>query len=93
MQNIQSRRRFLAGAFGRRRREPCWRPGTSFAAEPPPETTSVRLAKIRGICIAPQYVAEELLHAEGFTEVGYVMTEVCRWAVGGGRERPGGLQL
>jgi NitT/TauT family transport system substrate-binding protein len=29
-----------------------------------------------GICIAPQYVAEELLHAEGFTEVQYVQAEV-----------------
>ena len=38
-------------------------------AEPPPETTAIRLAKIPGICIAPQYVAEELLHAEGFTDV------------------------
>jgi len=25
-----------------------------------------------GICIAPQYVAEELLHVEGFSEVQYV---------------------
>src|SRR5262249_32294586 len=30
--------------------------------------------KIAGICIAPQYVAEELLRAEGFTEVQYVET-------------------
>ena len=44
------------------------------AAEPLPETTRVRLAKIPGICIAPQYVAEELLLAEGFTEVTYVAT-------------------
>jgi NitT/TauT family transport system substrate-binding protein len=29
-----------------------------------------------GICIAPQYVAEELLHFEGFTEVQYVEVEV-----------------
>ena len=42
------------------------------AAEPPPETTRIRLAKIPGICVAPQYVAEELLRAEGFTEVAYV---------------------
>ena len=26
-----------------------------------------------GICIAPQYVAEELLRAEGFTDVRYVV--------------------
>jgi NitT/TauT family transport system substrate-binding protein len=41
-------------------------------AEPPPETTRVRLSKNPGICIAPQYVAEEFLHLEGFTEVQYV---------------------
>jgi NitT/TauT family transport system substrate-binding protein len=44
------------------------------AAEPPPETTRIRLVKIAGICIAPQYVAEELLRGEGFTEVQYVET-------------------
>jgi NitT/TauT family transport system substrate-binding protein len=41
-------------------------------AEPPPETTRIRLAQIPGICIAPQYVAEELLRGEGFTDVQYV---------------------
>ena len=39
----------------------------SFAAEPPPETTRIRLSQIPGICIAPQYVAKELLPGEGFT--------------------------
>jgi NitT/TauT family transport system substrate-binding protein len=43
-------------------------------AEQPPETTRIRLYQIPGICIAPQYVAEELLHLEGFTEVHYVPT-------------------
>lgn len=42
------------------------------AAEPPPETTRIRLAQIPGICVAPQYVAEELLRGEGFTDVQYV---------------------
>jgi NitT/TauT family transport system substrate-binding protein len=67
----QSRRDFLAavsavGAAGVL--------GTSaaLADEPPPETTTVRLAKIPGICIAPQYVAQGLLGAEGFTDVRYV---------------------
>src|SRR6267143_990781 len=39
------------------------------AAEPPPETTRIRLAQIPGICVAPQYVAEELLRGEGFSDV------------------------
>ena len=44
----------------------------SVAAEPPPETTRVRLVQIPSICQAPSYVAEELLHSEGFTEVHYL---------------------
>src|SRR5262250_1380677 len=46
-----------------------------MAQEAPPETTTVRLAKIAGICIAPQYVADELLRAEGFTDIRYVAVE------------------
>src|SRR5215510_3331669 len=42
------------------------------AAEPPPETTTIRLSQVSGICVAPQYVAEELLRGEGFTDVQYV---------------------
>jgi NitT/TauT family transport system substrate-binding protein len=42
------------------------------AAEPPPETTRIRLTHISGICVAPQYMAEELLRSEGFSEVPYV---------------------
>ncbi len=66
-----SRREFLTGTstlgaatlFGLSR---------TAAAEPPPETTRIRLAQIPGICVAPQYVAEELLRGEGFTDVQYV---------------------
>jgi NitT/TauT family transport system substrate-binding protein len=47
-------------------------PPKPAAAEPPLETTKLRLIKISGICIAPQYVAEDLLQGEGFTEVQYV---------------------
>ncbi len=74
MTNLQNRRRFLAGlsAAG----------ATGFVgsaqparAEPPPETTRLRLPKIPSVCMAPQYVAEDLLHAEGFTEVTYVETQ------------------
>jgi NitT/TauT family transport system substrate-binding protein len=41
-------------------------------AEPPPETTRIRLVHTPAICLAPQYLAEELLRLEGFTEVSYV---------------------
>jgi len=40
-------------------------------AEAPPETKKIRLVQISGICVAPQYIAEELLKAEGFTDVQY----------------------
>jgi len=42
-------------------------------AEPPPEVTKIRLVKAQGsLCFAPQYLAEELLALEGFTEVEYL---------------------
>lgn len=44
----------------------------SARAEPPPETTRIRLTATPAICIAPQYVAEPLLRAEGFTDIQYV---------------------
>ncbi|MFZ2138744.1 MAG: ABC transporter substrate-binding protein [Xanthobacteraceae bacterium] len=73
MQSTQTRRSFLttlssAGVVG------LVRTRDSYAQEAPPETTTVRLAKIPGICIAPQYVADELLRAEGFTDIRYVAT-------------------
>ena len=51
-----------------------------LAQEAPPEITTIRLAKIPGICIAPQYVAEELLRSEGFTSVQYVELSVNTYA-------------
>jgi NitT/TauT family transport system substrate-binding protein len=74
MQMTQNRRRFLAtlaatGAAG------LIGPPNSSAQDGRLETTTIRIAKIAGICIAPQYVADELLRAEGFTDVRYVLTE------------------
>jgi NitT/TauT family transport system substrate-binding protein len=48
------------------------------AAEPPPETTRLRLVQVPTICQAPQYVAEELLRGEGFTDLQYVKKEGTR---------------
>jgi NitT/TauT family transport system substrate-binding protein len=73
-QMTQSRRRFLAtltaaggaglvGATG------------AIGQDAPPETTTVRLSKITGTCIAPQYLAEEFLRLEGFSDVRYVMSD------------------
>ena len=74
MQIIQSRREFLAsaslataaGVLGAR---------GSLAGEAPLETSTVRLLKESGVCDAPLYVAEELLRADGFTDVHYVHIE------------------
>src|SRR5207253_8051296 len=70
-----TRRRFLttlslAGAAG------LIRAPRALAAEGVLETTSVRLSKIPAICYAPLYVAEELLRAEGFTDIRYVATAI-----------------
>ena len=46
----------------------------ALAAEEQLETSSVRLPKVPVICFAPQYVCQELLRAEGFTDIQYVDT-------------------
>jgi len=56
----------IAGTAGLRG----WPPGHA-SGEQPPETTRIKLIEISGICIAPQYVAKDLLHSEGFTDVQY----------------------
>ena len=43
-----------------------------LAAESPPETSTIRLVRDFVICEAPLDVADELLRAEGFTDVRYV---------------------
>jgi len=73
MSMTQSRRRFLTtlsavGAAG------LVRAPRALAAEAALETTAIRLTKIANVCIAPQFVAEELLRAEGFTDIRYVDT-------------------
>ncbi len=74
MRTLQSRRDFVvslsaagaAGMLGAR---------AALADDAPPETTTVRLLKESGICIAPELVATDLLRAEGFTDIRYVDTE------------------
>jgi NitT/TauT family transport system substrate-binding protein len=47
--------------------------GRPVGAEPPPETTRLRLARISDLCLGtPQLVAEDLLRTEGFSEIEYV---------------------
>ena len=76
--NRWSRREFLgglalAGSAGLMGLKP-----EPAAAEPPPETTRIRLGQSDGICIAHQYLAQEFLPGEGFTEVHYVKIDLAR---------------
>jgi len=62
------RRRFLSGAAA------AGAVGVvphAFAAEPPPETTRIRIAQIPSTCRSPEWIAGDLLQAEGFTQVEY----------------------
>src|SRR5262245_7934031 len=44
----------------------------SAAADPPAETMRIRLAHAPFLCLAPQYLAEDFLSLEGFTEWEYL---------------------
>jgi NitT/TauT family transport system substrate-binding protein len=52
-----------------------WHPRPA-AAEPPPETTQIRLIQFPSACQAPLYLSEELLRAEGFTDVQWVRSSL-----------------
>jgi ABC-type nitrate/sulfonate/bicarbonate transport system substrate-binding protein len=43
----------------------------ALAADPPPETTRLRIAEIPSTCRSPEWIAADLLRAEGFTDVQY----------------------
>jgi NitT/TauT family transport system substrate-binding protein len=45
------------------------------AQEGPLEIMTVRIAKGPSVCVAPTYLAEELLRAEGFTDIHYVQVD------------------
>lgn len=66
-----SRREFLADSCALGIASLLALPG-SVNAEAPLETTKIRLVHAPGICLVPQYIAEEFLRMEGFTEVEYV---------------------
>ena len=73
MQIIQSRRRFLTslsatGAAGLLGPPGIARRRAAAGSDHDPDP------KLQGICIAPLYVADELLRAEGFTDIHYVET-------------------
>jgi NitT/TauT family transport system substrate-binding protein len=73
MHIMQSRRDFLTTLSAAGAASVLGAPA-SLADVGPPEVTTIRIAKTLGICSAPQYIAEALLRAEGFTDVTYVRT-------------------
>ena len=68
------RRGFLAGAsaLGAASFLGVHRPAS---AEPPPETSRIRLADGPFLCFAPLYLAEDLLRLEGFRDIEYIRDE------------------
>jgi NitT/TauT family transport system substrate-binding protein len=66
-----SRRRFAAAASAAGAASVLC-PPRAWAAEAAPEVKRIRLPHTAAICLAPQYVAEELLQLEGFSTVEYV---------------------
>jgi NitT/TauT family transport system substrate-binding protein len=90
MQIIQSRRDFLtglsaAGAAG------VLGAGASLADEGPPETTTIQIrvedapplivggVAENALCNAPAYITDDLLRAEGFTDIRYVPVKSGSW--------------
>jgi NitT/TauT family transport system substrate-binding protein len=51
------------------------RPATPITADTPLETTTIRLIATPSVCLAPQYLVEDSLKSEGFTDVQYFKTE------------------
>jgi NitT/TauT family transport system substrate-binding protein len=49
--------------------------GEALADEGPPETTTIRIPYEPTICVAPAYIAQDLLRAEGFTDIRYVQAD------------------
>jgi len=72
MPMTQTRRRFLTTALSLASAAGLVRAQPALAADGEPEITSVRISKSSSICNAPRYVAQELLRAEGFTDIRYV---------------------
>ena len=74
MSFTQNRRRFLTG-LSSAAAAGLFDTSNGLAEEAPLETTRIRLYDWTGLCIAPQFVAEELLKGEGFTDVQYLKDE------------------
>jgi NitT/TauT family transport system substrate-binding protein len=67
----------------------------SADAEPPPETTKLMLPRFPfdHACLAPQWIADELLRAEGFTDIQYRITTDTVGDLAAGRLDFGGADV
>jgi NitT/TauT family transport system substrate-binding protein len=74
MQTSQNRRRFLATLSATGAAGLIGLPH-SKAEDGRLETTTVRIAKGPSVCVAPTYLADALLRAEGFTDIRYVSVD------------------
>ena len=71
MSIMQTRRRFLCSAA--LAGSACMLPSLGArAADQRPETTTIRLGKASAICTMPQMIPQQLLEAEGFTDIRFV---------------------
>jgi NitT/TauT family transport system substrate-binding protein len=70
--NKWSRREFLKGAALAGTGALLELSSEAIAAEPPPETTRIRIPQIPSTCRSPEWVAEELLRTESFTDIQYI---------------------
>src|ERR1041384_5322880 len=50
-------------------------PATQISEDVPLETTTIRLTATPSVCFAPQYLAEDTLKTEGFTDIQYYKTD------------------
>jgi NitT/TauT family transport system substrate-binding protein len=69
---VWSRRKFLSAAALAAAQSLLRGPADARAAEPPVETTRIRIPQISSTCRSPEWIAEELLRSEGFTDVQYI---------------------
>jgi len=70
--NVPGRRQFLARACATGLAALTGLDHLVARAEAPPEITRIRIVHVPAVCMAPQYLAEDLLRMEGFTEVDYL---------------------
>jgi NitT/TauT family transport system substrate-binding protein len=55
-------------------------PGAALADEEPPETTTIRIGRTNAACLAPEYIAADLLRTERFTDIRYIQSQTSTYS-------------